>query len=169
MALSLIHTLHNSLQHTVSLLSLLHFQHSFRNGFNAVDPSTSMFTASHPCRLSPISLKLLSWTNWSPTAELKTKSLKNSLHSTTSSSTPLHQLNSTDQRYGNTDSEQTKQKTPFLCWCGWSGITCSTAVALSAWFGTTWQHRFQQLSYCCVTSLQMWRVSLLHVQSLSCR
>jgi hypothetical protein len=168
MVLSLIHALHNSLQHTVSLLSLLHLQQSPGNGFNDVDHSTSVFTASHPCRPSPISLKLLSWTNWVqlPNSRL-TKSLKNSLHSTSSSSTPLRWLNWT-QSSGNTASEQTQQKSPFLCWCGWSGVTCSTAVALSAWCRTAWQHRLPQLSYCCVTSLQMWRVSLLRVHSLPC-
>jgi hypothetical protein len=63
-------------------------------------------------------------------------------------------------------SERTQQKTPFLCWCGWCGITCSIAAALSNLCGTSWQHRFPQLSYCCVTSPRTWRVPLLRVQSL---
>jgi hypothetical protein len=35
-------------------------------------------------------------------------------------------------------SERTQQKTPFLCWCGWRGITCSIATAMSAWCRTAW-------------------------------
>jgi hypothetical protein len=66
----------------------------------------------------------------------------------------------------NIASEQTQQKTPFPCWCGWRGITCSIAAAMSTWCRTAWQHRFPQLSYCCVTSLRTWRVLLLSVQSL---
>jgi hypothetical protein len=62
-------------------------------------------------------------------------------------------------------SERTQQKTPFLCWCGWRGITCSFVAVLSGWRRTAWQHCFPQLSYCCVTSSQTrtWRVSLLHI------
>jgi hypothetical protein len=61
-------------------------------------------------------------------------------------------------------SEWTLQKTPFLSWCGWHGIMCSIAAALSTW--TMWQHRFWQLFYYCVTSPWMWHVPLLRVQSL---
>jgi hypothetical protein len=41
-------------------------------------------------------------------------------------------------------SEQTQQKTQFLCWCEGHGITCSIAAALSAWCRTAWQHHFLQ-------------------------
>jgi hypothetical protein len=93
--------------------------HCLVTASNAIGCSTSVFTASHPRYLSPISLQLLSRTNW-----LETKSLTNqltSLHSTPLHSTPLHStpLNSTQlptcPAYN--ISAQTAQKTPFLCCC----------------------------------------------------
>jgi hypothetical protein len=70
-------------------------------------------------------------------------------------STRFHLTNSTQLgRSSDTASEWTQQETPFPCWCLWRGITCSIAAALSAWCRTAWQHRFPQLSYCCVTSPQ---------------
>jgi hypothetical protein len=52
----------------------------------------------------------------------------------------------------NIASEQIQQETLFPCWCGWRGIRCSIAAALSARCPTTWQHHFPRLSYCCMTS-----------------
>jgi hypothetical protein len=51
-----------------------------------------------------------------------------------------------------TASARTQQKTSFLSWCGWHGITCSTAAALPTWHQTVWQHHFPHPSYGCLMS-----------------
>jgi hypothetical protein len=47
-----------------------------------VDSLTSMFMASRPCWLSPVSLQLPSWTNWLPTAKFSTWLDSTALHCT---------------------------------------------------------------------------------------
>jgi hypothetical protein len=52
----------------------------------------------------------------------------------TLNSTILHSTNWAERgQSSDIASKRTQQKTPFLCWCGWRGITCSIAAALSAW------------------------------------
>jgi hypothetical protein len=151
-ALSLIHTLCSSLQHVLSLLSLLCLH-------QALSGSGFQTRISINFRVQGFMPSLaVAYLTATPELNLLASNCR------TLNSTRLHSTYWTQLSWSSDIApERTQQKTSSPYWCEWRGITCSIAAALSAWCRTAWQHRFPQLYYCCVMSPRIWRFPLLLV------